>query len=481
MKRSKIIRDHRSVLNTDAFDKRRFKELFEMSDGLQKVREEGQLPTIEALLGDVWASLYKMKPRIIVERIDPALKPNKTIVEKLMKDENFEEYRNFTRLDDLAATVCTVKMVEKINLWLAEAKALDEELLKCMEAVEALQEDVPIERLDEQQEELEEGPVQQLAEATDKLNDQLEFTLETNGERFLQAIDEAVEESIKVKDSLISLMGGSSAGKGDAELKKVPLREQLAVADQVAMDPKMQEIAEWAGRFQEVAREKQKTSYVEAIERRGVTIGNEMERLLPIELGLYSNDSTKKDFLRRFAEGNTMQFEQKKRENLGKGPIVFCLDQSGSMKLLDTQSKGFILALLSIAKKQRRDLCVLLFSTTIQKEVFRKGKITSNELARLARTYLGGGTDFTLSLQGALEVIEDSTFKHADVIFVSDGEDEISESFLTEFNDKKKQREFNVLTLAIGKDTAVAESFSDRVIHVTDFDDEGSFIAFETY
>lgn len=479
MQRSKIVRDHRSVLNTDAFDKRRFKELFEMSEGLQKVREEGQLPTTEALLGDIWAALYKMKPHILTEGIDPALKPNLTILERLMADEHFEEYRNFTRLDDLASTVCTVKFGEKINSWLAEAKALDEELLKQMDAVEALQTDIPIEQADEEQDEIEEGPVQELAEATDKLNDKLELTLETNGERFLQGIEEAAEESIKVKDSLISLMGGSTAGKGDAELKKVPLREQLAIADQVAMDPKMQEIAEWAGRFQEVAREKQKTDYVDAMERRGVTIGNEMERLLPVELGLFANDSTKKDFLRRYAEGETMQYEQKKRENLGKGPIIFCLDQSGSMKLLDNQSKGFILALLTIAKKQKRDLCVLLFSTTIQKDVFINGKITSNELARLARTYLGGGTDFTLSLQGALEVIEESSFKNADVIFVSDGEDEISEEFLKEFNKTKKQKEFNVLTLMLGKDTAVAESFSDRVLHVTDFDEEGSFVAFE--
>ncbi|WP_303969056.1 VWA domain-containing protein [Sporosarcina ureae] len=479
MKRSKIVRDHRSVLNTDAYDKRRFKELFEMSEGLQKVREEGQLPTTESLLGDIWAALYKMKPKILKEGINPALKPNRTILEKLMSDEHFEEYRSFTKLDDLAATVCTVKFGEKINVWLAEAKALDDDLLKQMEAVESLQDDVPFEQADEEQGEIEDGPVQELADATDKLNDKLELTLETNGERFLQAIDEAVDETIKVKDSLISLMGGSTAGKGDAELKKVPLREQLAIADQVAMDPKMQEIAEWAGRFQEIAREKQKTDYIEAMERRGVTMGSELERLLPMELGLYSNKKTKKDFLRRFAEGETMQFEQKKRENLGKGPIIFCLDQSGSMKLLDNQSKGFILALLSIAKKQRRDLCVLLFSTTIQKDTFVKGKITSNELARLARTYLGGGTDFSLSLQGALEVIEESTFKNADVIFVSDGEDEMSEAFLIKFNEKKKQKEFNVLTLVLGSDTTIAESFSDRVIHVTDFEDEGSFVAFE--
>ena len=127
MQRSKIVRDHRSVLNTDAFDKRRFKELFEMSEGLQKVREEGQLPTTEALLGDIWAALYKMKPHILTEGIDPALKPKLTIMEKLMADEHFEEYRGFTRLDDLASTVCTVKFGEKINIWLAEAKALDEE------------------------------------------------------------------------------------------------------------------------------------------------------------------------------------------------------------------------------------------------------------------------------------------------------------------------------------------------------------------
>ncbi|ARK24425.1 hypothetical protein SporoP37_06905 [Sporosarcina sp. P37] len=479
MKRSKIVRDHRSVLNTDAFDKRRFKELFGMSDGLQKVRDEGQLPTAEALLGDIWAALYKMKPRIVAGGIHPALKANQTILKKIMKDERFEEYRNFTRLDDLAATVCTVKFGEKINAWLAEAKALDEELLEKMEAVEALQDNVPIEQATpEDMDEIDE-PVQELAEASDKLNDKLELTLETSGERFLQAMDEAVEETIKVKDSLISLMGGSSAGKGEADLKKVPLREQLAVADQLAANPKMQEIAEWAGRFKEVARKKQKANYAESMERRGVTTGNEIERLLPIELGLYTQDSTKKDFLRRLAEEETMQYDQRKREELGKGPIVFCLDQSGSMKLLDNQSKGFILALLSIAKKQRRDLCVLLFSTTVQLETFAKGKITSSELARLARTYLGGGTDFTLSLKEALKVIGGSAFKNADVIFVTDGEDEISDSFLKEFNEMKKQKKFSVLSLILGKDTKIPESFSDRVLHVTDFDEEGSFTAFE--
>ncbi len=83
-----------------------------------------------------------------------------------------------------------------------------------------------------------------------------------------------------------------------------------------------------------------------------VTLGNDIERLLPMELGLYTHPITKNDFLRRFVEGQTMMYEQKGQEVLGKGPIILCLDQSGSMHKLDTQSKRFTLALISIGRKQ---------------------------------------------------------------------------------------------------------------------------------
>ena len=156
----------------------------------------------------------------------------------------------------------------------------------------------------------------------------------------------------------------------------------------------MKEIADSAGRFKQVARKKQKTKYKEAMERSGVTIGNDIERLLPMELGLYTHPTTKTDFLRRFVEGQTMMYEQKGQEVLGKGPIILCLDQSGSMRNLDTQSKGFTLALMSIARRQRRDFCLILFSTRIQVFKYEKGKIKSSDMVKLAQTFLSGGTDF---------------------------------------------------------------------------------------
>ncbi|WP_411748037.1 vWA domain-containing protein, partial [Psychrobacillus psychrotolerans] len=215
------------------------------------------------------------------------------------------------------------------------------------------------------------------------------------------------------------------------------------------------------------------------IERSGSTLGNDVETLLPIEMGIYIHPITNNDFLRRFVEGQTMQYEQIGKEVLGKGPIILCLDQSGSMQRLDTQSKGFTLALMSIARKQRRDFCLILFSTSTQILTFEKGKIKSSDMINLARTFLGGGTNFALPLDGAMNVINESQFKQADIVFVTDGEDKVSASFLEAFNRKKKEKNFKVLSLVIGCSIDTVEQFADKVIKVKDFDEEGSFTAFE--
>lgn len=449
--------------------------MFELSEGLQRVRDSGKIPAAESLLRDVWASLYKMKPKILEQGVPESLKPNRTLLGKWMDHEWFDRYRDFTRLDDLTATVCTVSFGEKLNAFLADLKEQDEQIQQQIETVQALQDQLPLNWTDEDPEG---EAVKELNEAAQELDEQLQFVLEAKMEQFEYTVEKAMEETVRVKENLVSLMGGQ-AGTGDAELKKIPLRDQLAIAEKVALDPQMQKIAEWAGRFKQIAQDKQQKDYTEAMERRGVTLGNDLERLLPAELGLYTHPTAKKEFLRRFAEGETMQFDQKKRNDMGKGPIVFCLDQSDSMRRLENQSKGFVLALLSIAKKQRRNLCVVLFSTETLLFEYNKGNMTAAELDRLVQTYLGGGTDFSTALQEALQVINQSKFRQADLLFVTDGEDQVCDSFLEEFHERKREKQFQVLSLVIGDETAATETFSDRVLHVTDFDDAGSFTAFE--
>lgn len=471
--------ENRSVLNTDAFDKRRFNEIYSMSQGIQKVRDEGELPTFEPLLADIWASLYKMKPEITEEEVSGDLKVNKSLMERIMADESFENYRSFTRLDDLSSAIGTVKFGEKTNQWLADQKELDDELQKKMREIQAMQRQLQEQEKQDGAGNSNEQLRDDLLQAMADLNGQLQQTLQNNSYSFSEAMAQAMQEIKQVKDGLKSLLGGTRAGSGDAELKKVPLRDQISLAEKIASDKKMKEIADWAGRFKQIARKKQKTKYNEVMDRSGVTMGNDIERLLPMELGLYKNSTTKNDFLRRFVEGQTMMYEQEGQEVLGKGPIILCLDQSGSMRNLDTQSKGFTLALMMIARRQRRDFCLILFSTRTKVFKYEKGKIKSSDILNLAQTFLSGGTDFSLPLSKSLSMINESRFKQSDVVFVTDGEDRIKDSFLEEFNKKKTEKAFNVLSFIIGSGTNTVEQFSDKVVMVKDFEDEGSYVAFE--
>lgn len=130
---------NQSVLNTDAFDKRRFNEIYSMSQSLQKLKVEGELPTFEPLLADIWASLYEMKPELTEGDIPDDLQVNKSFMEKIMNDDSFESYRKFTRLDDLSSAIGTVKFGEKTNEWLAEQKNRDEDLQNKMQEIQAMQ------------------------------------------------------------------------------------------------------------------------------------------------------------------------------------------------------------------------------------------------------------------------------------------------------------------------------------------------------
>lgn len=472
VRRIEIYDENRSVLNTDAFDRRRFKEILEMSQELQKLINEAVLPTFEPLLSDIWAALYKMKPAITAKDVDGFLSVNKLLMEVIMADEYFASYRNFTRLNDIASAISTIKFGEKINKWLVQQQEKDKDLGEQSAKIRLMLRQT-------QNRQLQEANRKSQAGEMNEWNGKLRETIQSNSESFLLAIAQARQESRQVTDGLKSLLGGISAGNADAELKKVPLRDKILLAEKIACTNKMKEIAEWAGRFKQIAQKKQKSKQSQSVARSGVTIGNDIENLLPIEFSFYTHPLTKMDFLRRFAESQTMQFEQKGPEVLKKGPIVLCLDQSDSMGSLDTQSKGFTLALMSIAKKQRRDLCLVLFSSRTQIFRYEKGKIRASEMTRLARTFLGGGTNFTLALDDAVHVINECRYKQADIVFVTDGEDQITDSFLEAFNKKKREKAFNVLSLVIGSNINTVEQFTDRVIEVKDFDNEGSFTAFE--
>lgn len=103
-----------SVLNTDSFDRRHYEKVYEMSGNLQKMNNSGRelLPNFPDLLGDIWASLYKMNPEI-QEEVKEGLETNRSLMKNIMNEEAFQNFREYTRLDDLSSAVGSVNFGKK--------------------------------------------------------------------------------------------------------------------------------------------------------------------------------------------------------------------------------------------------------------------------------------------------------------------------------------------------------------------------------
>ncbi|MFK4472598.1 uncharacterized protein with von Willebrand factor type A (vWA) domain [Paenibacillus sp. RC73] len=449
----------KSVLNTDSYDRRRFSQLLEMSDKLKEIEKLGNkyFPSFQPLMGDLWAGLFKMKPELL-EEVPAELEMNRQLMEKLMADDGYSDFREFTRLDDFAAALGTTKYSETVLCWVKEQADQNQEM------ADALQQLMNGEQ----------GASQQAAEA-------LSAALSQNGKTLSRMLSQAAQEAMEAKENVQSLLGGMQAGSGDSELKKVPLKDQLLLAEKLSRDKKLREIAAWAGRMKVIANRKQRSKHKDSTSRNGIRLGKDIEQLLPMELGSYASPISKMDFLRRYAEGQTLQYDTKGHEQLGKGPIILCLDQSGSMRNQDTISKGFALALMSIARKQRRDFAWIPFSTYASDPIiYERGKMGVQDMIQLATVFLNGGTRFTSPLEKAADVIKQSRFNQADIIFVTDGESRVNDEFLNTWSELREKKGFSVLSLLLGTESIQGvRGFSNRIVKASSFKDESVYQAFE--
>ncbi len=159
------------------------------------------------------------------------------------------------------------------------------------------------------------------------------------------------------------------------------------------------------------------------------------------------------DFYDRYLRHDLLTVEMTKEVGQYKGPIVLCYDGSGSMegtKLEETQSH--ILSILEIARIQKRSLILIQFASASEPLFIKKinpKKIDVKDVLDILDTFLCGGTDFEKPLSVAIEYIKADKRNHSDILFITDGECEISQNFLERFIKVKEQRKFNLYTIMI--------------------------------
>ncbi|MED4077582.1 VWA domain-containing protein [Lysinibacillus fusiformis] len=472
--------DYEVATNADRFDKRQFSSYKKASKNLRRIEkeQESSLATVNEFLTDVWSGLYKMTPEVR-EEVNPHLTVNKKLMEHLLSNESFNQYREYTKLDDLGSIIGTTKYSYAALEWLEEQKQSNEDL---KDAINQLQQAMQNQKSDpnsssdsqngQGNSQGDEGQLETLKQAQQALQQAMEDALNNSGNKLDQALAKADSEAKADNESVKQLLG-DNAGRGKPKPSTISLGERVALAERLTKNKKLKNVAEWAGRFKSIANKKQKSKSSASHAKGGICFGNNVEQLLPTELLLFSQKSTKLDFLRRFSEMETLQFQPKGKQVEGKGPIIVCLDQSGSMRGLDEQAKGFILALIMIAKKQKRDLAYIPFSSELGSvREYTKGKITTNEIINIATNFLDGGTNFHKPLAKAVQFIDKSKFKKADIIFVTDGVANVDAGFQKAFLQKKKDKDFSMLSVIIGSSNSadgVLKVLSDKLVLASDF------------
>ena len=223
-------------------------------------------------------------------------------------------------------------------------------------------------------------------------------------------------------------------------------------------------------------KDESKVAKIKKDELFGINKSGNISRILPSELLKLEDENLKYLFYAKYLENSLLTYEIKGKDEIekneteekisNKGPIVVCLDTSGSMKgtpLL--RAKALVLSITKILREENRELYVILFGAKGQfQEISLEGEEDICRAIKFLKKSYEGGTDFETPLRRGIEIIsEKENYRKADILMVTDGSCRISYQFKRVLKEEKERLDFKIYTVICEADR-VEKDFSDGVI-----------------
>jgi len=287
-----------------------------------------------------------------------------------------------------------------------------------------------------------------------------------------KAVQGAIGEINEANDSASPFGFGTEPGRDGF----VNSQAKQAIAEKVKRFPKLREIAELAGRF------KNEALYVQANKKHpgpdeitDIELGNDLGRILPSELMKLGDPNLKFVLFKNYLENSLLQYKLESCEKEVKGPIVVCIDNSGSMGgPKEIWSKSIALAMCAIAVEAKRAFEIIHFNTQVARvDVFDTTNVDSEKLIESCMFFSGGGTNFEEPLNKAIEDIHTaSVFNKADIIMITDGECTISEPFAKCFGALKEAVGCSLYSIVLHESIGELKKVSDKYLEIQDLRDD---------
>ena len=211
----------------------------------------------------------------------------------------------------------------------------------------------------------------------------------------------------------------------------------------------------------------------------GIHKSNDITRLLPSELVLFENEEMENLFYAKMYENSLLTYEiagknQKEQDKeeieYKKGPVVACVDTSGSMAGVPLlKARALLLAISRILQKEKRKMYVILFGARGQILKFKmENESKVIELLRFLNQGFNGGTDFNTPLREAIKIIESKrNYNKADILFITDGLCNLNNTSTKIIQERKKKLNFQIFTVNCqGYVGYMKDRFSDEIIGI---------------
>ncbi|NKC13447.1 MAG: VWA domain-containing protein [Gammaproteobacteria bacterium] len=451
------------------------------------------LPHGGALAEDLFFAVFKLNAVLVpAEELSVAVLINRRLVAGVLAAAALEQLRQRTALDPVTAATAAARLAEQVLSTLKTEFRFDAQSL--VQASEAALDEQELDALLAQRKQLDsvdELPSDTRQDMRDALDRDIKSArsrrsrskrkqaeIAANLSKNASTLGDALERLPQQLEAAESHAKGLGVG-GDGQVDSA---KRLELGERIARSSKLRRLAQIVGAFKEVAFEARRARTTQwPQELHTVTCGNELEQLLPAELlGLQKrNAALRPDFLRRYSERQLSQYHLHAPAN--RGPMVICLDGSGSMQgKKELWSKAVALTLMDIARRQKRGCLGLIFSSSAQlfevellakSRLGGRAKVRDEALISFAEHFPSGGTDFEAPLQRAVDAVTTGNFRRGDIVFITDGQAAVSETLIERIRVQRKRHRFRIYGVLVDLDDHRTESlarFSDEVRTVTD-------------
>ncbi|MEU9371739.1 VWA domain-containing protein [Streptomyces avermitilis] len=496
---------HTAAVVADRFDRITWRDTYEQSAGLRDLAEElnKRYGYTTDLLADAFLAAYKVRPRLRERaEMDLSRLVNHQVITSLVESPEFAELRRETAGDPYAAAMAV----------LAQAAALRRMLELSRDAREQAERAKKAQRDAEGAATAVSEALQQAADEADEdgtmpapAADAVQQTIEA-GAAARQATQDAAQALAAAAAGVRAAAWKAAAKAAEAvreeatlmrawgvapgQLERMPFDQRVRLAERLRTG----RLAQWAeliGRFRQMAGGERARKVENATgELVGVTLGNDLSRVIPSELANLGLPELRAVFAVRYAAGELMLYDSQGEQATGQGAVIACVDTSHSMYeagpggvTREAWAKACALALLDQARHAGRDFVGILFSAADKIQVFRFPADQPAGIAQVldfAETFLGGGTSYQTPLSAAGELLEeefnDAARTRGDIVMITDDDCGVTEEWMRGWNDAKHRLGFRVFGVAVGtprvaEADSVLQSLCDNLRSIEDLTD----------